>query len=83
MLLAGAYEGQTGENPDCSKMSPLEPGSMVTTLSMSDEGSSGGCRVLKSRPASPKCILGHKTFRCGKETGGWQGDRRGVDEVLS
>ena len=28
-------------------------------------------------------ILGNKTFRGGKETGDWKGDKRGVDEMES
>ena len=41
------------------------------------------CRVLQSRPACPVAILRDKTFRGGKATGGWKGNRRGVDEVWS
>ena len=36
---------------------------------------------MKSLLASPMGILGDKTFRGRKETGGWKGDKRGVDEV--
>ena len=32
---------------------------------------------------SPTGILRDKTFRDGKETGTWKGDRSGVDEVES
>ena len=39
--------------------------------------------VLKSRLASPAAILGNNTFRARKETGGWEGDRIGLDDVES
>ena len=53
----------------------------LTTLSISDPQSLWGGKVLKSLPAVG--ILKSKTFRGGKETGGWKGDRRDVDEVES